>query len=210
MGFLKSFFGAAAANAIRDSKKEQERLENWNALFDEVSDMSLEFSDYLTNLGISDSYVSPPASFLLPNETIDLLTEMGIVVHVELEKVGSKSWQIRQVQKIGNRAVQTLSITNISIRQALAKRMLDIAGGIVGCLIALLLTVILAPIIYIQSPGPIFFSQIRVGKNGKKFRMYKFRSMYPDAEARKQELMKENRIDSGLMFKLDADPRIIG
>ena len=45
MGFLKSFFGAAAANAIRDSKKEQERLNNWNALFDEASDMSLEFSD---------------------------------------------------------------------------------------------------------------------------------------------------------------------
>ena len=64
VGFLKSFFGAAAANAIRDSKKEQERLNNWNALFDEASDMSLEFSDYLTNLGISDSYVSPPASEL--------------------------------------------------------------------------------------------------------------------------------------------------
>ena len=165
---------------------------------------------FLCDKWVDEVYVSVPASFLMPNETIDLLTEMGIVVHVELDKPGSKSWQIRQVQKIGNQVVQTLSMTNVGIRQAIAKRVMDILGGIVGCLMTLLLTIILGPLIYIQSPGPIFFSQIRVGKNGKKFRMYKFRSMYPDAEARKQELMKENRIHGGLMFKLDADPRIIG
>ena len=65
---------------------------------------------------------------------------MGIVVHVELDKVGSKSWQIRQVQKIGNQVVQTLSMTNVGIRQAILKRCMDIAGGIVGCLITVLLT----------------------------------------------------------------------
>ncbi len=166
--------------------------------------------EFLCDKWVDEIYVSAPVSFQVPNDMIDQLTEMGIVVHVELDKVGSKSWQIRQVQKIGDQVVQTLSITNISIRQAIAKRCMDIAGGIVGCLITLLLTVILAPVIYIQSPGPIFFSQIRVGKNGKKFRMYKFRSMYPDAEARKQELMRENRISDGFMFKMEADPRIIG
>ena len=46
--------------------------------------------------------------------------------------------------------------------------------------------IFVAPAIYIQSPGPIFFSQVRVGKNGKKFKMYKFRSMYMDAEERKK------------------------
>ena len=66
------------------------------------------------------------------------------------------------------------------------------------------------PAIYIQSPGPIFFKQTRVGKNGKMFQMYKFRSMYMDAEERKAELMKENRVQDGMMFKLDFDPRIIG
>jgi len=166
--------------------------------------------EFLCNKWVDELYISAPASFPLPNDIIDQITEMGIVVHVELDKLGSQSWQIRQVQKIGDQVVQTLSITNISTRQAIAKRTMDIAGGIVGCLITLLLTVILGPLIYIKSPGPIFFSQVRVGKNGKKFRMYKFRSMYPDAEARKQELMKENRISDGLMFKLEADPRIIG
>jgi len=73
-----------------------------------------------------------------------------------------------------------------------------------------LLTVVIGPMIFINSPGPIFFKQTRVGKNGKKFKMYKFRSMYLDAEARKAELAKENRVEGGMMFKLDFDPRIIG
>ena len=88
--------------------------------------------------------------------------------------------------------------------------MIDICGGIVGCIITGILFVILAPLIYIQSPGPIFFAQERVGKNGKRFKIYKFRSMYLDAEERKQELMEQNRVEDGMMFKLEFDPRIIG
>ena len=84
---------------------------------------------------------------------------------------------------------------------------MDIGGGIVGIIFTAVLTVILGPIIYIQSPGPIFFSQERVGKNGRKFRIYKFRSMYPDAEKRKKELMEKNKMQ-GFMFKMDNDPRV--
>ena len=98
----------------------------------------------------------------------------------------------------------------MSIRQIFFKRVLDILGGLAGCVITGILCVILGPVIYIQSPGPIFFTQTRVGKNGKKFKMYKFRSMYMDAEERKKELMAENRVKDGMMFKLDWDPRIIG
>ena len=85
---------------------------------------------------------------------------------------------------------------------------MDIIGGVVGVIFTGILTVILGPIIYIQSPGPIFFSQKRVGRNGRIFKIYKFRSMYPDAEERKKELLKENKMQ-GLMFKMDNDPRII-
>ena len=74
----------------------------------------------------------------------------------------------------------------------------------------MIITIFIGPIIYLKSPGPIFFSQERVGKNGKKFKMYKFRSMYLDAEERKAELMKDNKLGDGKMFKIDFDPRVIG
>ena len=87
---------------------------------------------------------------------------------------------------------------------------MDICGGLVGCIFTGIICIFVGPAIYIASPGPIFFSQERVGKNGKKFKMYKFRSMYMDAEARKAELMKENKLGDGKMFKMDFDPRVIG
>lgn len=87
---------------------------------------------------------------------------------------------------------------------------MDIVGGLAGCLITLLLLLTVGPAIYLSSPGPVFFSQERVGRNGRKFKMYKFRTMYLDAEERKKELLSQNRVDSGMMFKLDYDPRIIG
>ena len=166
--------------------------------------------DYLRDKWVDEVYVALPEHVAVPNKLVDTLTEMGIAVHIELDPAGSESWQIRQVQYVGGKLVQTVSMTNVATRNLLAKRLLDIVGGLVGCVFTVILTLILGPLIYIQSPGPIFFAQTRVGKNGKLFKMYKFRSMYPDAEARKAELMKLNRVQDGMMFKLDADPRIIG
>ena len=111
---------------------------------------------------------------------------------------------------MGKYTVLTTTINTVTTKQMFLKRLLDIAGGLAGCMITLILSIFLAPAIYIKSPGPIFFSQERVGKNGKRFKMYKFRSMYMDAEERKKELMKENRVKDGMMFKLEWDPRIIG
>lgn len=59
----------------------------------------------------------------------------------------------------------------------------------------------------LESPGPLFFSKKRVGKNGRIFKIYKIRSMYQDAEERKKELMAKNEMD-GLMFKMKDNPRI--
>ncbi len=138
------------------------------------------------------------------------LVNMGITVHMELDRGSFREWNRQEVEWIADRTVITTSLNMATTRQAIFKRMLDIVGGLVGCVITVLLTVILGPMIYIKSPGPIFFAQTRVGRNGKPFKCYKFRSMYMDAEARKAELMAQNRVGGGLMFKLDYDPRIIG
>lgn len=114
------------------------------------------------------------------------------------------------MEKVGNYTVLTTSINYASTRQLMLKRLMDIAGGLVGCIFTGIICIFVGPAIYIASPGPIFFAQERVGKNGKKFKMYKFRSMYMDAEERKAELMKDNKLGDGKMFKLDFDPRVIG
>ena len=92
-------------------------------------------------------------------------------------------------------------------RMVMMKRMMDIAGALVGLVIAVIAGVILAPFLLLESPGPLIFKQKRVGVNGRVFDFYKFRSMYADAEERKKELMKQNEVQ-GLMFKMENDPRI--
>lgn len=138
--------------------------------------------------------------------TINLFHVMGVEINISLSdyNLGIPN---QQIVKMGNLTVLSGNSPKETLGDMLAKRALDIVGGIVGILMTVLFTVIVGPMIMIESPGPIFFSQTRVGKNGRKFKIYKFRSMYMDAEERKKELMKQNKM-SGLMFKMDDDPRI--
>ena len=71
----------------------------------------------------------------------------------------------------------------------------------------LIAMIFVVPAIKLESKGPVFFKQKRVGKNGRYFYVYKFRSMYQDAEERKKELLSQNEMQ-GLMFKMKDDPRI--
>lgn len=151
-----------------------------------------------------------PKEIAYPNTLIEQLTEAGITVHMNLAKVVNSLGKKQFVEKIGDYTVLTTSINYASLNELFLKRVFDIICGILGCILTLVICIFIGPAIYIASPGPIFFSQERVGKNGKKFKMYKFRSMYLDAEERKAELMKDNKLGDGKMFKLDFDPRVIG
>ena len=77
-------------------------------------------------------------------------------------------------------------------------------------LLLLLLPVfgVIALAIRLESPGPILFKQMRVGRWGQLFTMWKFRSMYVDAEARKAELLQQNEMAGGVIFKMKQDPRV--
>lgn len=133
---------------------------------------------------------------------------MGITIHIKLARVADDSSN-QIVEKLEGYTVLSTSINMVSAGQLIFKRTMDICGGLVGMLLTGIIFIFVAPIIYIKSPGPIFFKQVRIGKNGKKFNIYKFRSMYMDAEERKKELMAQNDIKDGMMFKMDNDPRII-
>ena len=145
-----------------------------------------------------------------PSELIEQLSETGVTIHLNLGKITNVPGKKQFVEKVGNYTVLTTSINYASTQQLMLKRLMDIAGGLVGCILTGIICIFVGPAIYIASPGPIFFTQERVGRNGKKFKMYKFRSMYMDAEERKAALMKDNKLGDGKMFKLDFDPRVIG
>ena len=151
-----------------------------------------------------------PKEIAYPNTLIEQLTLAGITVHMNLAKVVNTPGKKQFVERIGDYTVLTTSINYASLNELFLKRVFDIICGIIGCVFTLILCIFVGPAIYIASPGSIFFSQERVGKNGKKFKMYKFRSMYLDAEERKAELMKDNKLADGKMFKIDFDPRVIG
>ena len=85
---------------------------------------------------------------------------------------------------------------------------MDILAGIVGVILSSPIMLVTAIAIKLDSPGPILFKQTRVGQNGRHFKMYKFRSMYIDAEERKKELLEQNELEGGVMFKIKDDPRI--
>lgn len=174
-----------------------------------VADMETA-AEYVCRQWIDEVLIVTSGLVPYPKELIEQFTETGVTVHLNLAKVKSVPGKRQFVEKIGDYTVLTTSINYASTRALMVKRLMDIAGGLVGCLATAVLFVFVAPAIYIASPGPIFFTQERVGKNGKRFKMYKFRSMYMDAEARKAELMKQNKLGDAKMFKLDFDPRVIG
>lgn len=88
------------------------------------------------------------------------------------------------------------------------KRLFDISVSGAGLFLLSPLLVLVALAIQLESPGPVFFKQVRVGRAGREFKFWKFRSMYIDAEQRKTELLKENEMQGGVIFKMRNDPRI--
>ena len=132
--------------------------------------------------------------------------EMGVTCHYNLGIFDGTSTK-GQVGNFGDFTVVTYSAFHSSYKRQLIKRLMDIAGGLAGSALTLVLMPFLAVAIKLDSPGPVLFSQTRIGRNGRRFKIYKFRSMYADAEARKKELERENQV-KGLMFKMENDPRV--
>jgi exopolysaccharide biosynthesis polyprenyl glycosylphosphotransferase len=124
------------------------------------------------------------------------LTQLDNVFTIEL----SEQYRVARIQKSEN----PLPITHRSIR-SLGKRFLDIVGGIIGLGITSVVFVPIAIAIKLDSPGPILFRQVRCGWMGKRFRMWKFRSMSVNAETLKGSIPNQA---NGAIFKNKNDPRV--
>ena len=140
------------------------------------------------------------------SQYLDLCRKMGIEARI-LPALWSPESPSLCAETIQGIPFLTLGVTKINAAGLLYKRILDIIGGLVGTFLFLLMYPFVAIAIKLDSPGPVLFKQKRVGQHGRTFTLYKFRTMYVDAEERKKELMAQN-IMKGPMFKIENDPRI--
>ena len=166
-------------------------------------------SEYICQQWIDSIYIH---SSLTDKRIVGLMEDcrqMALPVHFHIptfSEDGAKQF----VEKIGGTFVLTTTANYATSLQSFTKRVVDIIGGLVGSVLALIIMLIVGPKIKKASPGPILYKQERIGKNGKHFKIIKIRSMYMDADERKKELAEQNKVKDGMMFKLDFDPRIIG
>lgn len=108
---------------------------------------------------------------------------------------------------LGNIPALTFHTVSLNQSQLLLKRLMDILGGLVGLILTGVLWLLLAPLIKLSSPGPVFYAQERVGQNGRIFRIYKFRSMVQNADRQLEQLQAQNEL-KGAVFKIKNDPRV--
>ncbi len=165
-------------------------------------------TEYIRLNWVDAVYIKLPPEVRVPEGLLNRCATMGVTTYQCLT-MGSERSVVQSIDRIAGNIVMVESMNIVPARRLIMKRLMDIIGGLIGVVFTLLLMIIVGPMLFFTDPGPILFSQNRVGKNGRIFRIYKFRSMYKDAEKRKKELMDKNTMQ-GLMFKMDDDPRILG
>lgn len=111
------------------------------------------------------------------------------------------------VEKVADLKFRVVRFVRRSPEKLLLKRCIDLAASVAAFCLSLPIWLIVPVLIRMDSPGPILFRQTRAGKNGRRFTMFKFRSMVADAESRRDELMHLNEMD-GPAFKMKKDPRV--
>lgn len=163
--------------------------------------------DSIIHTAVDEVLISIPINYEISLEEVILgFEKMGIIVHlsVNMYDIDVKN---KVIEIFAGKKVISFATTIYDVKSVVLKRIMDVVGSIVGLIITGIAFIFVGTAIKIESKGPIFFSQMRVGKNGRLFKIYKFRSMYIDAEERKKELMAQNEMH-GLMFKMKEDPRI--
>ena len=165
-----------------------------------------DFMDWIRREALDEVYVDVPMdsgeSFI---PYLEEMESMGLTVHFCLPLLDrieeaccdetSAARLSRTLGRCAGGSIVTMGTVELKLRDQIAKRCMDIVGGLVGCILSIPIIAIVAIPLKIESPGPLFFKQKRVGRNGRYFYIHKLRSMYMDAEERKKELMAQNEMN---------------
>lgn len=165
------------------------------------------FSEYIKEHVVDEIFINVSDGFQNAERIAEAAIGMGITVHQNLMGITQGNGN-KVIDEFAGYTVMTSSLKVAAYSELFFKRCMDIIGGFVGIVMTLVMFPFIAVAIRRKDRGPVLFSQERVGKNGRRFRIYKFRSMYTDAEKRKKELMARNEMQ-GQMFKIREDPRVI-
>jgi exopolysaccharide biosynthesis polyprenyl glycosylphosphotransferase len=172
---------------------------------------SAQFEDILKKNYVEEVFFCVPRQVTKNGFIIDpylqICEEMGRPARVFLNLLESTRFASWKYHKFLERSTLISHTVELDPDQVLFKRIFDIVGSFAGLFLLLLFYPFLAIGIKINSPGPVFFTQVRVGRNGKRFMIYKFRSMSMDAEEQKQHLLDKNEL-KGAVFKMRNDPRV--
>ncbi len=138
---------------------------------------------------------------------VDLCIDMGVTVRLVVDFYKRRRAN-SYVSTVGTYPIIAYHTVCLNTYEKVLKRIMDIIGGLAGVILTSPIMLVTAIAIKLDSKGPVLFKQTRVGQNGRHFKIYKFRSMYMDAEERKKELMAQNEVKGGVMFKMKDDPRV--
>lgn len=161
---------------------------------------------YATSSVVDQVVINLPSESFLIADFVSRFETMGLPVAVNIATLDFVTNSEKAIQQFGDSSVVNFSTTFYRSSDIALKRVIDIIGSLVGLIICGLVSIFLVPLIK-RDGGPAIFVQDRVGRNGRVFKFYKFRSMRVDAEEIKKELMSQNQMQGG-MFKIENDPRI--
>lgn len=167
-----------------------------------------ELETIIKENSIDEVTIALPSTYVRKIEPYILMCEdMGITVRMIVDLYGLKISKT-YLSYLGTYPMLTFHSVTLNSVNLFFKRVIDIIGALVGLMLTAFIAIAIIIAIKLESKGPAIFSQERVGQNGRTFKIYKFRTMYVDAEEKKETLMKMNQIDGGYMFKMKDDPRI--
>ena len=161
---------------------------------------------YATRSVVDQVVINLPSENFLIADFVSQFEMMGLPVAVNIAALEFVTNSEKAIQRFGNSSVVNFSTTFYRSSDVALKRMMDIIGSLFGLVICGIVSIFLVPLIK-KDGGPAIFAQDRVGRNGRIFKFYKFRSMRVDAEEIKKDLMSQNQMKGG-MFKIENDPRV--